>query len=99
MLRFVFICAAALCLAGCESDEDFWQPYNDAVGGLFGDATPATAAATAPQPEDDHCRQVAYARAADAKANGFDDDMRDEIYAGTYQNCVTWARAHLDIRS
>lgn len=97
MLRWLFLVIALLPLAGCESDEDFWQPYNDAVGGLFGDATPATA--TAPLPEDDHCRQVAYARAADARANGFDDDMRDEIYAGTYQNCVSWARAHLDIRS
>ena len=100
MLRFAFICAAALCLAGCESDEDFWQPYNDAVSGVFGDAAPTTAAATAPEDsEADHCRKVAYARAADAKANGFDDEMREQVYTGTYQNCITWARDHLDIQS
>ena len=43
MLRFVFICAAALSLGGCESDADFWQPVTDTAW-LFGDAQPAVPA-------------------------------------------------------
>ena len=45
MLRFVFICAVALSLCGCESDADFWNlvipnraPRKDgSVGGLHAD--------------------------------------------------------------
>jgi len=58
---------------------------------LFGDS----AAPSAEQRYDnEHCKKVAYARAADADANGFDGDMRDDVYAGTYAACAAWDRAH-----
>jgi hypothetical protein len=89
MLRFLFIGAAALCLAGCESDTDFWQPVIDSA---FGDSQPvAPAAATA---DDAHCEALAHARTADAKANGFDDEMREQIYSGTYAECAAWDQRH-----
>jgi hypothetical protein len=86
MLRFLFIGAAALCLAGCESDTDFWQPVIDST---FGDSQPAAATY-----DDTHCEALAHARAADAKANGYDDDMREQIYSGTYAECAAWDKQH-----
>jgi hypothetical protein len=43
---------------------------------------------------DAHCEVVATARAADAAANGKDDDLQKAVHDGTYANCVTWASAH-----
>jgi hypothetical protein len=91
MLRWLFIGMIALGLSGCESDADFW-PQN-VVDNAWPFADSATVAA-APQDADKHCAAVAYARAADAKANGFDDDMRDEVYNGTYANCAAWDKVH-----
>ncbi len=89
MLRFAFICAVALSLAGCESDADFWQPVTD----TFSDAQPA--AEPAAQTYDNaHCQAIAYARAADARANGYDDELRDIVYSGTYDECTTWDKQH-----
>ena len=99
MLRWIAVLVVVLPLAGCESDEGF---YDEAMSGLFGDTTAApapTAMAAAPESGDAHCQRVAYARAADAKANGFDDDMREQIYAGTYANCANWDRVHPGVRS
>ena len=88
MLRILFVSAVALCLAGCESDTDFLQPVVDTA---FGDSQPppAPVAATA---EDARCKAVAYERAADAKANGYDDDLREVIYSSTYDECTEWDR-------
>jgi hypothetical protein len=87
MSRWIFLLVAALSLAACGTDEG-WAPDNLWP---FADSQPAAA----PQRADDaHCRKVAHARAADAEANGFDDGTRDEIYSGTYADCVNWDRAH-----
>lgn len=43
----------------------------------------------------DDCKSVAAGRAMDAYANGFDREMIDRIYAGTYQDCIAWrAKTH-----
>jgi hypothetical protein len=91
MLRWIVLLVAVLPLAACESGQEFWGPVAD-NGWLFGDAP----APTAPPPnyDNEHCKKVAYARASDAKVNGFDGDMRDEIYSGTYADCAAWDRAH-----
>ena len=99
MLRWIIVLFAMLPLAGCESGADFEQSYDNVVAGAwpFGDA-PTTVAA-APQPNVPHCQKVAYGRAADAKANGFDDDMREAVYTNTYATCADWDRMHPDNQS
>jgi len=90
MLRFLFLGAAALCLAGCGSSTDFLQPFDDAWP--FSDqqaAVPAVATA-----DNAHCTALAREREADAKENGFDDDMRAQIYSGTYAECAAWDKQH-----
>jgi hypothetical protein len=90
MLRFLFISVFALCLAGCESGADFWQPVDDAWP--FSDSQAAVpAVATA---DNAHCAALAYERAADAKANGYDDELREAVYSGTYAECAAWDRQH-----
>ena len=91
MLRFAFLCAVALSLCGCESDADFWQPVTD-TGWLFGDAQPAVPVAAAY--DDAHCQAIAHERAADAKANGYDDELREIVYSGTYAECAAWDKQH-----
>jgi hypothetical protein len=41
-----------------------------------------------------HCRTLAKQRKHDAKANGYDDDLADQVYAGTYKTCMDWDAAH-----
>lgn len=98
MSRWILLLVAVLPLAGCESDADFWAPYDyvvDSARSAAGwDAAPQLSAAPVQQAEDPHCRKVAYARAADARANGFDDDTREAIYSGTYRDCLKWNRTH-----
>jgi hypothetical protein len=93
MLRFAFICAVALSLAGCESDADFWQPVVDTA---FGPSQPV--APTVVTADVAHCQAVAYARAADAGANGYDDDLRETVYSGTYAECTAWDNRHREPR-
>jgi hypothetical protein len=62
-------------------------------------AAAVTAPATAPQPtysERDaaHCKAVADQRALDAVSNGYDSATEQQIFAGTYQNCMSWAAQH-----
>lgn len=94
MSRWIFLLVAALPLAGCESDGDMWgAPYQYVVDNAW-PFSDSQAAASQQQAEDPHCRKVAYARAADARANGFDDDLREKVYSGTYADCVAWDSAH-----
>jgi hypothetical protein len=98
MARLIAAFTALLLLAGCESDEDFWAPARTVVdtGWPFGASdTTTTAAAT---PVNERCPGVAYQRKADAKANGFDDDMQDEVYNRTYAECAGWDRDHTGAR-
>jgi hypothetical protein len=89
MLRFAFVCAVALSLAGCESDTDFWEPVVDTAFGPSQPPVPAEPVAAA-----SHCQAVAYARAADARANGYDDDLQETVYSGTYAECAAWDERH-----
>jgi hypothetical protein len=52
----------------------------------------STSAGTASR--EAHCRAVAQQRKDDAAANYYDDDTADQIYAGTYSNCMKWEAAH-----
>ena len=99
MLRRLVVLAAFLMLGGCETDEDFWQPYHDVVGSaqdVVGTAWPfGQAVASAPTRYDDaRCASVAEQRSADADANGYDDETQDVVYSGTYADCVEWSRQH-----
>jgi len=95
MARLIVALVAVLLLTGCESDDDYWGATQSAVEGAwpFSESnTTTTTAATAPVNE--RCAAVAYARRADAKANGFDDDMLVEVYQRTYAECAAWDRGH-----
>jgi len=92
MLRFVFICAVALSLGGCESTADIWQPVADGTW-LFGEAQPMAVPAVATY-DDAHCQAIAQERAADAKANGYDEELREIVYSGTYAECAAWDKQH-----
>jgi hypothetical protein len=107
-MRRLVVLVALLMLGGCESDEDFWQPYHVAAGGAhdvmggardvlgnawpFGGAPPYDAANA--QYANAFCASVADQRVADASANGYDDDMQDIVHAGTYADCMEWNKAH-----
>ena len=41
-----------------------------------------------------HCKAVADQRALDALANGYDSEMEQQIFAGTYRNCMSWTAQH-----
>jgi hypothetical protein len=43
---------------------------------------------------DAHCKTVAGQRKKDAAVNGYDDDMQQHIFDGTYKNCLDWAVQH-----
>jgi len=88
MLRFVFLAAAALFLAGCASDVDFLQPF-DGAWPFSETAVPAVATA-----ENAHCTALAHERESDAKINGFDDDMLEQVRNATYADCTAWDRDH-----
>jgi hypothetical protein len=94
MFRFAFVCAVALSLAGCESDTDFWEPVVDTAFGPSQPPVPAEPVADATISNDARCHAVAYARAADAKANGYDDDLQETVYSGTYAECAAWDSRH-----
>jgi hypothetical protein len=36
-----------------------------------------------------YCQSVARARAGDAAVNGF-EDIREQVYSGTYADCIIW---------
>ena len=95
MARVVAAFVVVLLLTGCESHEDFW-PYTQSIvddAWPFGSSETTTAAA-ATAPVNARCMAVAYQRRADAKANGFDDDMLSEVYNRTYAECYAWDRDH-----
>lgn len=91
MLRFVLIGAAALCLAGCESNADLWQPVVDGAWPFSNAQTAVPAVATA---DNAHCTALAQERVADAKENGYDAELRKQIYSGTYAECAAWDKQH-----
>ncbi|HTW33580.1 MAG TPA: hypothetical protein VMD53_03100 [Rhizomicrobium sp.] len=93
MLRLFFVCAVAVSLAGCESESDFWQPVVDNAW-PFADSQPAKPVAATY--DDAHCAAVARERTADAKVNGYDDDLSEIVYSGTYADCAAWDKKHPD---
>jgi hypothetical protein len=54
----------------------------------------ATAQARLSPATEAHCRSVAQQRKDDAAANEYDDDMQEQIYKGTFTNCMNWAQQH-----
>jgi hypothetical protein len=40
------------------------------------------------------CDDLAKSRAADAAANGYDDDIQKAVHDGSYADCVSWQSAH-----
>jgi len=55
-----------------------------------------TAAAAVPVSTvaDARCKAVAGQRKSDAAVNGYDDGMQQQIFDGTYKNCMDWAARH-----
>lgn len=71
-----------------------------AVSTAAGTSAAAITAPAAPPPpaysERDaaHCKAVADQRALDAVSNGYDSEMEQQIFAGTYRNCMSWSAQH-----
>ena len=57
-------------------------------------AAAAATIASVSAAEDAHCHSVAQQRKQDAGANGYDDATQQQLYDGTYQNCITWVQQH-----
>jgi hypothetical protein len=89
-LKFAFTLCFVLVLSGCESDADFWRPYQ-LLTGTVASPVPQEVQTTS---KDPHCDSVARQRASDAIANGFDTSLAELIYRGTYSDCVAWNEAH-----
>ncbi len=67
------------------------------AAGAVASAAPAPGAGPAPtysERDAARCKAVADQRALDAVANGYDDDMEQQIFAGTYRSCMAWAAQH-----
>jgi hypothetical protein len=41
-----------------------------------------------------HCKSVAQQRKQDAEANGYEDDLQQQVFDGTYKNCMEWEEKH-----
>lgn len=54
----------------------------------------AAAPAAVSAATDTHCKAVAGQRKKDAAVNGYDDDMQQHVFDGTYKNCLDWAAQH-----
>lgn len=96
MARLIVAFVGLLLLTGCESDDDFWGPARSVADAWPFDSSDTTTAAASTAPVNERCLAVAYSRKADAKANGFDDDMQAEVYNRTYAECATWDRDHTE---
>lgn len=58
-------------------------------------AAPSQGAVTAEQTNgSEDCNAVAAARAADAAANGYGDDLQQAVHDKTYADCTAWNAAH-----
>jgi hypothetical protein len=77
-------------LAGCETDEDFWQPYHYVMGDSHTEAKTETDPPAAPARDPD-CDAVAKQREADASTFGYDDNTLLAIFDSAYRDCVAWS--------
>jgi hypothetical protein len=68
------------------------SPPNEVTTIIQGAAAAAPTAVSAAT--DSHCKAVAGQRKKDAAVNGYDDDMQQNIFDGTYKNCLDWAAQH-----
>jgi hypothetical protein len=55
-------------------------------------ASPPAAGST--EADAAHCKRVADQRALDAVSNGYDEEMEQQIFAGTYRDCMAWSAQH-----
>jgi len=90
--RLVAIAGVLLFLSGCETDEDFWRPYDYVVSKA--DAEFGLARRDRKTYGDEQCAKIAQQRADDAATYGEDDDTVRAIYADAYANCADWKRRH-----
>jgi hypothetical protein len=56
--------------------------------------SPAATVSSARPTIHSYCESLAVQRAADAAANGYDDDTQQAVHDGSYKKCVIWETAH-----
>jgi hypothetical protein len=93
-LRIFVVVAALLLLAGCEANGSGWRSDYHSTNDEQTSAAPSAATTRPSMPVDAHCVAVARQRAMDARENGYDVDMEDTIYQGTYKDCAAWDARH-----
>ena len=99
VLRFLLLFPTLLLLAGCSGD-DWANATSFGATSASASAAPGAPSAAAAanyesfraQPTDaSRCAEVARQRAGDAAAQGFEDDVRQQVYDRTYASCMDWA--------
>jgi hypothetical protein len=100
-VRKVLILIAGLFVAGCTDADwahvtSYDNPSNsyppDSPGPAPVDAgIPVRPAAAIKSSPTANCLDVARKRSHDASDQGFDDDVRQDVYDKTYANCMAWA--------
>jgi hypothetical protein len=56
----------------------------------------STAAVAVAVPADTkaRCYDLAAQRMRDSEANGYDADLQQQVFGGTYRSCMAWAAQH-----
>lgn len=90
--KIAVLAAAAVLLAGCQTDEDFMRPFH----AVFGSGPPPkfTPEATSQSPFDARCRELAQERADDARFRNYDAAVQNTVFQGTYKDCIAFDEQH-----
>jgi hypothetical protein len=54
----------------------------------------AAVAVSVPADTEAHCRSLATQRMRDSEANGYDADLQQQVFNGTWRDCMAWAARH-----
>jgi len=86
-MRAVLALVCVLAAGGCSAAG--LHTFANNVDVLFGGDSEESA--PPPIPSDTKCRDLALDRSSDVADQGFDDNVRREVFATTYSDCVAWA--------
>jgi hypothetical protein len=91
-MRAVLALVMILAAGGCS--DAGWRTVAGHVDpdALFGGDPDENAVPSLPAPHSNaKCRDLAFDRSSDVADQGFDEQVRQAVYASTYADCVAWA--------
>ncbi len=86
-MRAVLAFVTVLAAGGCSAAG--WHTLATNVDVVFGGDSEESAPPVVPS--NTKCRDLALDRSSDVADQGFDDNVRREVFASTYADCVAWA--------